>query len=330
MTVDLAVSDFTAAPAAAQGTLPRPYGEALVELARQRPEVVCIGADLSGATETDLFRDSFPDRFVNIGIAEANMVGVAAGMARAGDMPFIHSFSVFVTRRCYDQIAMQVAYPRTNVKIVGFLPGLTTLLGVTHQAIDDVALMRALPNMTVIEPGDPGQIRDAVREAAAIRGPVYLRMRRPEAWETAGTAGPADLSGGRPHLLRDGSDGAILATGLMVPVALQAADALAERGRRVAVANVHRLKPLDTAFVADLARRCGSVVTAENHSIIGGLGSAVAEALMESGVAAGFARVGLQDCFAQGGSTPYLFKTYGLSVEGILAALETADARRGG
>ena len=144
------------------------YGKALVELARARPEVVCIGADLTGPTETDLFRDELPDQFFNIGMAEANAVGIAAGMARSGDLPFVHTFSVFASRRAYDQIAMQVAYPRLNVKLIGFMPGLTTPGGVTHQAIEDLALMRALPNLTVIEPADAPQTRAAVQALSLI------------------------------------------------------------------------------------------------------------------------------------------------------------------
>jgi transketolase len=149
------VSDFIARGALA---LPRLYGDRLVEVARRDPRIVCVAADLRGPTETDLFAKEFPDRFVEAGIAEANMIGMAAGMARCGDVPFVHSFCVFVTRRCYDQIAMQIAYPALPVKIVGFLPGLTTALGVSHQAIDDIALMRALPNMTIIEPSGPEQM----------------------------------------------------------------------------------------------------------------------------------------------------------------------------
>jgi transketolase len=321
MTTPVGGADFTATRIQSGSTYPRIYGEALLELARERPEIVCLSADLTSSTEIDLFRAAFPERFYNLGIAEANAVGVAAGMARCGDIPFFHTFSVFTSRRPFDQIAMQLAYPRANVKLVGFLPGLTTLLGVSHQAIEDLAILRALPNMTLIEPSGPEQLRAAVRAAAEHHGPVYLRMRRAE----ARPAREVPLTIGRGELRRDGSDGVFFACGLMVEVALAAADILAQHGRAVAVVNLPTLKPLDRELVITQARRCGVVVTAENHTIVGGLGSAVAETLMEAGVSAGFARVGIPDTFAEGGSTPYLLKKYGLTAEALVAAFQHAE-----
>jgi transketolase len=321
---DVEVRDFIARGAA--GPIPRLYGEALVAAARRDPRIVCLCADLPGSTETDLFREVLPKRHVEAGIAEANMIGMAAGMARAGDVPFVHSFCVFVTRRCYDQVANQVAYPRLPVKIVGFLPGLTTVLGVSHQAIDDVALMRALPNMTIIEPAGPEQLGAAVEAALAVDGPVYLRMKRPD--------GPVPDLRPRPiapgiELLRDGPDGALVAAGLLVPEALAAAEQLAAEGIAVAVAAVARLKPLDTAGLVALGRRVPTVVTCENHSIIGGLGAAVAETFLENRVAVGFSRVGVRDTFAEGGTTPYLQARYGLTARDIVAAFRHASARAG-
>ncbi len=295
------------------------YGKALVELARSRPEVVCIGADLTGPTETDLFRDELPERFFNIGMAEANAVGIAAGMARTGDLPFVHTFSVFASRRAYDQIAMQVAYPRLNVKLVGFMPGLTTPGGVTHQAIEDLALMRALPNMTVVEPADAAQIRAAVAAAADFDGPVYLRLKRGEV-PVLEDQPEHPFRIGAVELLRDGTDAVIFACGLMVTLALAAAEQLANEGKRVAVVNVHTLKPLDAEAICDIAARTGAVVTAENHSMIGGLGSAVAQALLAGGMSCRSAQVGIADTFAEGASPGYLFAKYGLSTEAIVAA----------
>jgi transketolase len=319
----LKVGDFNTRNAPAP--IRRVYGEALLEAARADERIVALSADLSAATEIDLFRDELPDRFFQVGIAEANMVGIAGGMARGGDMPFVHTFSVFATRRCYDQIAMQLAYPRCNVKIVGFIPGLTTMLGISHQAIDDIALMRALPNMTIVEPADARQIPAAVQATVAHDGPVYLRLRRPD-------GPPPDdllpLQRGKLDLLRDGHDGVIFACGLMCAAAEIAADRLAAQGLSVAVANVASLKPLDEPGVLALARRCGTVVTAENHSVIGGLGSAVAETVLEAGVAVGFERVGVRDCFAEGGTTPYLLARYGLDADAIVAAFKRAQARR--
>jgi transketolase len=292
------------------------YGKALVELARARPEVVCIGADLTGPTETDLFRDELPDRFFNIGMAEANAVGIAAGMARSGDVPFVHTFSVFASRRAYDQIAMQVAYPRLNVKLIGFMPGLTTPGGVTHQAIEDLALMRALPNLTVVEPADATQTRAAVTAIADFDGPVYLRLKRGEVPVLADR--PFRL--GAVEVLRDGTDAVIFACGLMVTLALAAAEQLGNEGKSVAVVNVHTLKPLDAEAICAIAARTGAVVTAENHSVIGGLGSAVAQALLAAGVPCRGAQVGIADTFAEGASPGYLFAKYGLDTEAIVAA----------
>lgn len=320
-----AAVDFTTTRLQTQSVFPRVYGEALLELAREREDVVCLSADLTGSTEIDLFRDALPERFFNLGIAEANAIGVAAGMARSGDLPFFHTFSVFASRRPFDQIAMQLAYPRTNVKIVGFLPGLTTLLGVSHQAIEDLAILRALPNMTLIEPSGPEQIRSAVRAAAEHRGPVYLRIKRadyrPQREET--------LTIGRAQVIQDGGtnpQGVVFACGLMVPAALEAAATLAAEGVHIAVVNVPTIKPLDTQRVIAEARRCGVVVSAENHSVIGGLGSALAETLLEAGVPVRFARVGLRDTFAEGGSTPYLLRKYGLTASAVVAALRSLIA----
>ncbi len=321
---DIKVGDFTS-----RGPVPRVYGEALVEAAREDARIVCLGADLSPATETDLFRDTLPDRYHNFGIAEANMIGAAGGMARCGEIPFAHTFAVFATRRPYDQVALQVAYPRANVKIVGFLPGLTTLLGVSHQAIDDIALMRALPGMTIVEPAGMEQVRAAVRAAAAHPGPVYLRMRRADAPLPPDFA-PRALTIGRADVLREGGDGAVFACGTMVAVAQAAATALAARGRQVAVVDMHTIKPLDADAVLAFARETRCVVTAENHSIVGGLGSAVAEVLAESGLGTGFARVGIHDTFGEGGSTPYLFDKYGLSAAAIAAAFERLWSRHAG
>ncbi len=320
----LTVSDFTVR--GANSPVPKIYGEALLDAALHDERIVCLTADLTPATEVDLFRDRLPDRFHHVGIAEANMIGIAGGMARAGEVPFVHSFCVFATRRCYDQIAMQAAYPNLNVKIVGFMPGLTTVLGVSHQAIDDIALMRALPNMTVIEPAGPAQMRAAVQAALEHQGPVYLRMKRGEGALADDFAHRALLRG-TIEMRREGEDGLILACGLMVEAAEAAAAALAREGFSVAVANVSTIKPLDREIIS-LAAACGVVVTAENHSVIGGLGSAVAELLLEEGVPVGFARVGVKDVFAEGGTTPFLCERYGLDARAIVAAFHEARAKR--
>jgi transketolase len=324
VSADHKVDDFIAR--GATSPLPRLYGDALVEAARRDPRIVCLCADLAGPTETDGFKSELPKRFVEAGIAEANMVGMAAGMARCGDIPFLHSFCVFVTRRAYDQVANQIAYPALPVKLVGFLPGLSTMLGVSHQAIDDIALMRALPNMTIIEPSGPEQLGAVVSAALDAPGPVYLRLKRPDGPLAGLQARGIRLGVG--EVLRSGADGAIIACGLTVAAALEAADLLAAEGEKVSVVNMATIKPLDSDLVIDLARRTGLIVTAENHSIIGGLGSAVAETLLEAAVPIGFARVGVRDRFGEGGTTPYLQAKFGLTAKAIVEAYERAAERR--
>ena len=308
--------------------IPRFYGDALVEAARDDPRIVCLTADLAASTETDLFRDTFPDRYHNVGIAEANMIGIAGGMARSGEIPFVHSFCAFATKRCLDQITMQAAYPNLPVKIVGFLPGLTTILGVSHQAIEDIAIMRAVPNMIVIEPSGPEYFAASVRLALDHDGPVYLRLKRPEVPPEGHVEGKP-LEVGRGILLRDGRDLTIIASGLSVAEATAAADRLAGEGVSASVVDMAPIKPLDSELVLERARATGAIVTAENHSILGGLGSAVAEALCDAGVGLPFRRVGVADTFAEGGSTAYLFRKYGLDSTAISdAALEVVRRKR--
>ena len=296
----------------------RSYGKALLAAARADERIVCLGADLTQPTETYLIRDQIPERFVMLGIQEANMIGVAGGMARSGDIPFAHSFCVFVTRRVYDQIAMQVAYPNLPVKIVGFIPGLNTALGVSHQAIDDLALMRALPNMTVLEPCGPEQIGAAVRTAVACDGPVYLRMSIPTA--VSDEAVPLlPLDRGKALMMAEGSDVAIIAVGTMVSEALGARQLLEQKGISASVANFASLKPFGNDLVEELAQRHAAIVTAENHSVIGGLGSATAEALALAGISTRFGMVGVRDVFAEGGTTRYLMERYGLTAAHIAA-----------
>ena len=311
MTNNLHLDDFTS-NASNSVTIPKYYGDTLVKLGHEIPEIAVLTGDLSPATECDLFRDIFPDRFFTAGIAEANMVGISAGMARSGDIPFVHTFSVFLSRRSLDQIAMQVAYPNLNVKLCGFLPGLTTLLGVSHQAIEDNSIMRSLPNMAVVEPCGARQIESAVRAAAAYEGPVYLRLHRPsKPMEPNEPILPLEI--GKGQLLIEGTDAIIFAMGHMVDVSLDAAKNLLKHGINVAVGNIHSLKPLDTNFILENSKLASVVVTAENHSIIGGLGSAVAETLLEGGVSRKFKRIGVEDTFAEGGSTQFLFDKYGLN-----------------
>jgi len=297
----------------------KPYGTALVELARRRPEVVCLGADLTRQTETDLIRDQMPERFINVGMAEANMISIAGGLARAGHIVFANSFGVFATRRCYDQIAMSVAYPNLNVKIVGFMPGISSPGGPSHQAIDDMALMRALPNMTVVDLADATEISQAVEEVAAHPGPVYLRLKRGEIPVIFDRTHRFTLR--RAQVVVQGGEACLVASGMMVPAALAAAETLSRNGVSTAVVNSPVVKPLDAETVLGAIRGARVVVTAENHSIMGGLGSAVAEALAGAGLGVPLRRIGLQDTFAESGSREFLFEKYGLGVQDIVDAV---------
>jgi transketolase len=249
-------------------------------------------------------------------MAEANAVGIAGGLARAGHTVFFATFGVFATRRCFDQIAMAVAYPKLNVKIVGFMPGLSSPGGPSHQAIEDVALMRALPNMTVVDVADATETRLAVRAIADHPGPVYLRLKRGEIPVMFEDDHAFSLA--RAQVLVAGRELVLLGSGMMLAAALAAGVTLRAHGVDAAVLNVPVIKPLDRATVCSACSAARGVITVENHSIVGGLGSAVAEALLEAGTDTRLARVGIQDTFAESGSRPYLFARYGLSVQYIV------------
>jgi len=301
-------------------TVLKPYGQALVALARQRPDIVCLTGDLTRQCEIDLFQAQFPDRFIHAGMAEANMIGVAAALARQGLMPWVHSFGVFVTRRPLDQVINAVAYPRLPVRIVGFMPGISSPGGPSHQAIDDVALMRALPHMTVIDVADATETAQAVTAIADLPGPVYLRLKRGEIPSIFDDDHRLDLRKAQVLLGADARDVCLIASGMMLPAALAAARCLAENGVSAAVINVPVLKPLDAATINSLARHVRLVITAENHTVIGGLGSAVAEVLAEAGSAAPLRRIGIMDVFAESGSREFLFNRYGLATQNIVDA----------
>jgi transketolase len=298
-------------------TVLKPFGEALVDLGRSRPDVVCLGADLTRQTETDLFRDAFPERFFNVGMAEANAIGIAGGLARAGHNVFFATFGVFATRRCFDQLSMAIAYPGARVTIAGFMPGLSSPGGPSHQAIEDVALMRALPNMTVVDVADATETRQAVAAIAEHPGPVYLRLGRGEIPLIFGDEHRFSLA--RAQVLERGRELVLIGSGMMLGATLAAAARLRECGVDVGVLNVPVIKPLDADTILGACEGAQAVITAENHSVIGGLGSAVAEAMAEVGAGARLTRVGIDDRFAESGSRPYLFSRYGLSVRRIVA-----------
>lgn len=306
--------------------LPRAYGDALLEAARSDPRIVCLSADLTPPTETDLFRDELPERFHNVGIAEANMIGIAGGMARSGEIPFCHSFCAFITKRVLDQITMQAAYPNLPVKIVGFLPGVATMLGVSHQAIEDVAALRAVPNMAIFEPSGIEYHASVVRMALEWNGPAYLRMKRPE--NPPDVFEPRQLEIGKGVIRRDGDDVTIICSGILVSEALKAAKILAREGISPTIVDMASLKPIDAGIVVDQAKATGAIVTAENHNVIGGLGSAVAEVLADAGIGLPFKRIGVQDHFCEGGTTPFLLKKFKMDKTAIAAAVRETVERK--
>lgn len=305
------------APAAGRGSVEAPFGRALVELARARPEVVGLTADLGKYTDIGPFREAFPERFFNVGMAEQNLVAVAAGLARTGKLPFATTYGVFATRRAYDFVAIAVAHSRLNVKIIAGLPGLTTGYGGTHQAIEDLALMRMIPGLTVIDPCDASEIAAATRAIAEHDGPVYMRLLR---GEVPVVLEPARFEIGRARLLRAGGDVGIVSTGMMTERALDAAEALAGKGIAAGVLHVATLKPFDAEAVAGFAAGVDRVVTAENHVVAGGLASQVAEAMFDAGVARPLRRVGLPDRFVECGAVPTLQARYGLTAAAIVEA----------
>ncbi|MDX6291075.1 MAG: transketolase [Kribbellaceae bacterium] len=295
----------------------KPYGRALLDLARRRDDVLCLSGDLTRQCEIDLFQAEIPERFIHGGMAEANMMSMAGALARCGHIPFVHTFGVFATRRPFDQIANAIAYPNLPVRLIGFMPGVSSPGGPSHQAIDDVALMRALPNMTVVDVADAVEVRQVVDAIVDVPGPVYVRLKRGEIPVIFDDDHALSLD--RADVLTEGTDVALFANGMMLGSALAAARTLGADGVSVSVVNVPVVKPLDTATVQGIAAEVKVVLTAENHSIIGGLGSAVAEAIAEAGLGRPLRRIGLRDTFAEGSLTgPYLFEKYGLSTQAII------------
>ncbi|MGE5550642.1 MAG: transketolase family protein [Bacteroidota bacterium] len=302
------------------------YGKALVELGKRNPNVVVLDADLSKSTKTAGFAKEFPGRFIQMGIAEADMAATAAGLATCGKIPFFSSFAVFASGRCFEQIRNSIGYPHLNVKIAATHAGITVGEdGGSHQAIEDLALMRSIPGMTVIAPADAADAEAAVYAAAEYEGPVYLRFGR----EPMPVIFPPDRKFiiGKADRLREGRDVAIIANGVMTPIALQAAEQLAAAGKQVRVINISTLKPIDEAEITAAAKETGAIVTAEEHTVIGGLGSAVAEVVVKHHPVP-MECLGLQDRFGQSGSPAALMREYGLTVEDIVKAVEKVLARK--
>ncbi len=297
------------------------YGITLAECGKEHPELVVLDADLAGATKTSVFKEAFPDRHIDCGIAECNMTGIAAGLATCGKIPFISSFAMFVTGRNYEQIRNSIGYPHLNVKIGASHAGITVGEdGASHQCNEDLALMRSIPGMTVIVPSDDIEARAAVRAAVEYVGPVYLRFGR-SAVPVINDRPDYEFQMGKGILLKEGTDVTLIATGLCVDSALQAADKLAADGISAEVINIHTIKPLDEELVIASARKTGKVVTVEEHSIIGGLGSAVCETLSEKSPTPVY-RIGIRDCFGESGPALELVRKYGLDADGVYSQVK--------
>lgn len=292
------------------------YGNALVELGKEHEELVVLDADLAAATKTSLFKKAFPERFIDCGIAEGNMIGVAAGLAAAGKIPFASSFAMFAAGRAFEQVRNSVGYPHLNVKIGATHAGISVGEdGATHQCNEDIALMRAIPGMVVINPADDVEARAAVKAAYEYDGPVYLRFGR-LAVPVINDTPDYKFELGKGITLKDGKDITILATGLCVSAALEAAERLAAEGVRARVINIHTIKPLDEELVIKAAKETGKIVTVEEHSVIGGLGSAVCDCLSEN-YPAKVLKIGTNDVFGESGPAVKLLAKYGLDSDGI-------------
>lgn len=292
-----------------------PFGRALARMAGQRPEIVGLTADLGKYTDIHPFRDAFPDRFLNVGMAEQNLMAVAAGLARTGKQPFVTTYGVFATRRAFDFVAIALAHSGLDVKIVAGLPGLTTGYGGTHQAIEDLALMRMIPGLTIIDPMDATEIDAATVAMSEHRGPVYMRLLRGSVPVVLEPGYRFEI--GKARKLREGTDVGIISTGFMSARALDAASELEKQSISVGVLHVPTIKPFDTEAVAEFAASVGQVVTAENHVVVGGLASLVVETLFEAGISRKVTRIGLPDRYIECGSVPMLQQKYGLTVDAV-------------
>lgn len=302
------------------------YGEYLVKLGEKNPNLVVLDADLSGATKTNIFKKAHPERHFNVGIAEANLMGMAAGLATAGKVPFASTFAIFGAGRAYEIIRNSICYPKLNVKIALTHAGISVGEdGGSHQSVEDIALMRVLPNMTVLSPADAIETEKMLDAAMTIDGPVYIRLGRSDVPVLFDESYHFEL--GKASMMKSGSDVTIIATGLMVAAALEAADQLKEEGISAQVINMGSIKPIDVDAIKQAALTTGAIVTAEEHSIIGGLGGAVAEVLGDEAPVP-LERVGVKDLFGQSGKVTPLMEKYGLTANAIVAAAKKAVSRK--
>lgn len=304
------------------------YGEALAALAKDYPELVVLDADLSGSTMSKKFADVCPERFYNIGIAEANMTGIAAGLATCGKKPFVNSFAMFAAGRAWEQVRNSIAYPRLNVKVVGSHGGLSVGEdGATHQCIEDYAIMRAIPGMMVLSPCDGPEMRLAVKALLDYEGPAYMRLGRLAVDSVTDEIPGYHFELGKGVQLREGSDVTVIAVGMMVQEAVKASDALKAEGISVRVIDMHTIKPLDEEIVLKAARETGAIVTSEEANIMGGLGSAVCECVA-GGCPVPVVLHGVNDEFGRSGEAKAVLKAYNLTADGIIGAVRKVLARK--
>jgi transketolase len=297
------------------------YGKVLAELGAENEKIIVLDADLSKSTKTADFKKVFPERFINMGIAEGNMMAVAAGISTCDKIPFASTFAMFATGRAFEQIRNSICYPELNVKICATHAGITVGEdGASHQSIEDISLMRSIPKMTVICPSDAVETEAAIRAVAAYKGPCYVRLGR-SAVPVINDFPEYKFEIGKGVSLREGRDATVIATGIMVDAALEACNMLREEGIKVKLINIHTIKPIDIEIIVKAARETGVIITAEEHSIIGGLGSAVCEVVSERHPVP-VVRVGIKDIFGESGKPAELLKAYGLTAEDIVKAVK--------
>ena len=302
------------------------YGKSLAELANINKSIVVLDADLSKSTKTAEFQKVAPERFFNMGIAEANMMGVAAGMSTCGKIPFVSTFAIFAAGRAFEQIRNSICYPKLNVKICATHAGLTVGEdGATHQAIEDISLMRSIPNMVVINPADDVETEAAIKAIVEYNGPCYVRLGRMPVI-TINDRENYKFELGKGIQVVDGSDATIIATGIMVEAAKNASEILAKEGISVRVINIHTIKPIDRGIIVKAAKETGVIVTAEEHSIIGGLGSAVSEVVCEE-YPVKVVRIGVKDVFGESGKPNELLKAYGLTTDDLVNAVKNSISK---
>ena len=298
----------------------RPHEQNFVDWSKDKPEVLVLTADLTNSCEVGKWREIYPDRYFSMGMAEQNMLGMAAGLAREGFEPWLHTFAVFLYRRPLDQLEMSIAYPSLKVRFMAFLPGIMTPGGVTHQAIEDVAVLRAIPNMTILEVGDATEAETVFDVAHAVNGPVYVRALRGEVTRIFPKSEPFKFNTAR--ILSLGADITLITSGIMTEEALRAVLPLQEKGVGITHLHISTLKPFtDPQVLASLRNAKYGVVTMENHSIIGGIGSAVAEIMAENGIGVTLKRIGLRDTYAHGESQKYLMREYDMDAETLVASI---------